>query len=215
RRADLLVKKPPPLSFVDAAALPQAGQMALQALRSFAPVQPGQKVLINGAGGGVGTFAVQMARAWGAEVTGVDHGSKLDMLRSLGAAHVLDYTSCDYTRQGQQYDLIVDCNVRGSALKYRRALAPGGTFVAVGGVIPWLLEHLLWGLALKALGAGKKMRILPYVSKSADMEQLAELLQAGQVKPVIERTLPLEGVPEALGLLEKGLVRGKLVIAMD
>jgi len=212
-RENALSLKPASMTFEEAAAVPQAGLLALQGLRKKRQIQPGQKVLINGAGGGVGTFAVQIAKSYGAEVTGVDSTSKLDMMRSIGADHVIDYTKEDYTKSGQRYDLILDMKGYRSIFDYRRALRPRGIFVMVGGS---------WGLSFKLIFLGplisiigrKKMGILAY-KPNKDLASLIDLIDAGKVVPVIDRRYPLSEVAEALRYLGEGHAKGKLVITVE
>jgi NADPH:quinone reductase-like Zn-dependent oxidoreductase len=207
-----LAPKPASMSFEEAATYPQAAIVALQSLRGKAQIQPGHKVLINGAGGGMGTFAVQLAKHFGADVTGVDSTRKLDMLRSLGADHVMDYTQEDYTKSGQHYDLILDVAAYRSVFDYRRALAPEGIFMMVGGSLGTLLQVVLLG-ALISRSGGKRIGINAWEpNKREDLAFLAELFEAGAVAPVIDRRYPLSQVPEALRYLEEEPHLGKLVI---
>ena len=207
-----LALKPASMTFEEAAAVPQAGLLALQGLRDKGQIQPDQKVLINGAGGGVGTFAVQIAKSFGAEVTGVDSTMKLDMMRSIGADHVIDYTQEDYTKNGQRYDLILDVKVYRSIFDYKRALRPRGTFLAVGGSWTRIFQLLLLGPLIR-MGGGKKMGILAY-KPNKDSAFLIDLIEAGKVVPVIDRRYPLSEVPEAIRYYEKGHAKGKVVITM-
>jgi NADPH:quinone reductase-like Zn-dependent oxidoreductase len=211
-RENALALKPASMTFEEAAAVPQAGLLALQGLRNKGQIQPGQKVLINGAGGGVGTFAVQIAKSFGAEVTGVDSTMKLDMMRSIGADHVIDYTKEDYTKSGQRYDLILDVKVYRSIFDYKRALRPRGTFLAVGGSWTRIFQLLLLGPLIR-MGGGKKMGILAY-KPNKDSAFLIELIEAGKVVPVIDRRYPLSEVPEALRYLGEGHALGKVVITV-
>jgi NADPH:quinone reductase-like Zn-dependent oxidoreductase len=207
-----LAPKPASMSFEEAATYPQAAIVALQSLRDKGQIQPGHKVLINGAGGGMGTFAVQLAKHFGADVTGVDSTRKLDMLRSLGADHVMDYTQEDYTKSGQHYDLILDVAAYRSVFDYRRALAPEGIFMMVGGSLGTLLQVVLLG-ALISRSGGKRIGINAWEpNKREDLAFLAELFEAGAVAPVIDRRYPLSQVPEALRYLEEEPHLGKLVI---
>ena len=206
------VLKPPAMSFVEAAAIPQAAVIALQGIRGH--VQPGQRVLINGAGGGSGMFAIQLAKSSGAGVTGVDNGEKLDFMRSLGADHVIDYTREDFTRSGQQYDLILDLVAHRSALAYARALRSGGTYYAVGGSVATLLQILLLGPLLK-ITRNKNVRVLAVRRNRKDLVQVAELCQSGKLVPVIDRVYPLTEAAEALRDLGEGRVKGKVVITLD
>jgi len=211
-RENALALKPASMTFEEAAAVPQAGLLALQGLRNKGQIQPGQKVLINGAGGGVGTFAVQIAKSFEAEVTGVDSTMKLDMLRSIGADHVIDYTQEDYTKNGQHYDLILDVKVYRSIFDYKRALRPRGTFLAVGGSWTRIFQLLLLGPLIR-MGGGKKMGILAY-KPNKDSAFLIELIEAGKVVPVIDRRYPLSEVPEALRYLGEGHALGKVIITV-
>jgi NADPH:quinone reductase-like Zn-dependent oxidoreductase len=207
-----LASKPTSMTFEQAAAYPQAAIIALQSLRDKGKIRSGHKVLINGAGGGMGTFAVQIAKYYGAEVTGVDRASKLVMLRSLGADHVIDFTQEDYTRSGQQYDLILDVAAYRSVFDYRRALSPDGTFMIVGGSTGTLLQVVILGTLISKTGS-KKIGINAWEPNNReDLELLAELFEAGKVVPVIDRRYPLSEVPNALRYLDTGNVQGKLII---
>ena len=207
--------KPASMTFEEASTYPQAAIIPLQTLRDKGQIQPGQKVLINGAGGGQGTFAVQIAKHFGAEVTGVDHTTKLDMLRSIGADHVIDYTQEDYTRNGQLYDLIFDVVGYRSVFDYRRALSPGGSFFIVGGSLATFLQVLTLGALISRIGT-KKIGLNYYeMNNREDLAQLTELFEAGKVVPVINRTYPLSEVPDALRYLEEGHVFGKVVINVE
>jgi NADPH:quinone reductase-like Zn-dependent oxidoreductase len=171
-------------------------------------------VLINGAGGGVGTFAVQLAKHFGAEITGVDSSGKFDMLRSLGADHVIDYTEVDFTNTGQQYDLILDVVASRSPLAYRRALNPNGTFIYIGGSISVVFLGLILGRLISRL-EGKYLGLGEWKpNDQADLDFLTELFEAGKVVPVIERSCSLGEVPEAFRQLDEGSVLGKLVITV-
>jgi NADPH:quinone reductase-like Zn-dependent oxidoreductase len=206
--------KPPKLTFEQAAAIPQAGVIALQGIRTRGHVQAGQHVLINGAGGGAGSFAVQLAKLDGAEVTGVDTTGKLDFMRSLGADHVLDYTREDFTKTGQQYDLILDVVADRSVFAYRRALKPNGRYFAVGGSVATLLQILLFGPRIRR-ATGKHIRVLAVQRTQQDLLAITELCAAGKIVPVIDRRYPLREVPEALRYLGEGLVKGKIIITVD
>jgi NADPH:quinone reductase-like Zn-dependent oxidoreductase len=211
-RENALALKPASMTFDEAAAVPQAGLLALQGLRNKGQIQPGQKVLINGAGGGVGTFAIQIAKSFGAEVTGVDSTMKLDMMHTIGADHVMDYTQEDYTKSGQRYDLILDVKANRSIFDYKRALRRKGTFLAVGGSWTRIFQLLLLG-PLFRISRGMKMGILVY-KPNKDSAYLIDLIEAGKVVPVIDRRYPLSEVPEALRYLGKGQAIGKLVITV-
>ena len=212
-REKALVLKPACLSFKQAAAVPQAGLLALQGLCDKGQVQSGQKVLINGAGGGAGTFAIQIAKSFGADVTGVDHTSKLVFMRSLGADHVLDYTQEDFTRNGQQYDLILDVEGYHSIFDYKRALSPRGTYVMVGGSSALANQVMFLGPWISRVG-GKKMVLLLHKANK-EMAFMKELLEAGKVVPVIDSCYSLEDAAEALRYFGAGQVKGKVVIALE
>ncbi len=212
-RENALALKPRGMTYQEAAAVPQAGVMALQCIRDKGKVKPGQKVLINGAGGGVGTFSVQLAKLHGAEVTAVDSTGKLDMLRSIGADHVIDYKKEDFTKNSQYYDLIVDVVANRSIFKYRRALNPGGIFVMVGGTPKAILQIILLGPLVSKLG-DKKLRMLVH-KPNKDLAHLGELIQSGKIKPVIDRLYPLNETPEGLRRIGKGQVLGKTIITME
>jgi len=209
---DKFVLKPANLTFEQAAAIPTAAVTALRGLRDAAKVQPGQKVLINGASGGVGTFAVQIAKALGAEVTGVCSTRNVDMVRSIGADHVVDYTQEDFTQSGQRYDLILDNVGNHSFSDYRRALTPQGTFQPNSG-------HAGLGYVIKALVLSLFMRRQgrPFVANPSneDLVVMKELIEAGKVTPVIDKTYPLSETPEAFRYLDKEHARGKVVITVE
>jgi NADPH:quinone reductase-like Zn-dependent oxidoreductase len=203
------------MTFEEASTYPQSALISLQTLRDKGQIQPGQKVLINGAGGGMGTFAVQLAKYYGAEVTGVDSAAKLDMMQSIGADHVIDYAQEDYTRTGRRYDLIVDVVAYRSVFDYRRALSPEGVFLIVGGSLTTFLQVLILGALISRMGS-KKLGLNAYdANNKEDLAFLAELFEAGKVVPVIDRRYPLSEVPEALRYLEEGHVLGKVVITVE
>jgi NADPH:quinone reductase-like Zn-dependent oxidoreductase len=208
-----LARKPAGLSFEQAAAIPQAALIALQGIRDKGQVQPGQEVLINGAGGSAGIFAVQLAKFCGAEVTGVDNGGKLDFLRSLGADHVIDYTREDFTRNGKQYDLILDVVAHRSVFDLKRALKPNGTYFVVGGSVATLFQVLILGPFIRR-SEGKNLRILAVQRNRNDLVEITELCQAGKIVPVIDRRYPLREVPEALRYVGEGRAKGKIVITV-
>jgi NADPH:quinone reductase-like Zn-dependent oxidoreductase len=208
-----LALKPASMTFEQAAAIPQAAVMALQGIRDKGEVQPGQKVLINGAGGGVGTFAVQIARYFGAEVTGVDSTAKLDMMRSIGADHVIDYTQEDFTQNGQRYDLIIDVVANRSIFDYKRVLSPRGIFIMVGGTVAAIFQAMFLGPLISKTGS-KKLGILVH-KPNKDLAFLKELFEDDKVKPVIDRCYPLSEVAEAFRYFGKGHTRGKVVITVE
>jgi NADPH:quinone reductase-like Zn-dependent oxidoreductase len=212
-RESALAPKPASMTFEEAAAIPQAAVIALQGIRDKGQVQPGQKVLINGAGGGAGTVAVQLAKLYGAEVTGVDNTGKLDFMRSLGADHVIDYTQEDFTKYGKQYDLILDIVARRSVFAYKRALRSNGRYFLAGGSVATMLQILLLGPWIRGT-TGKKIRILAVKPSLEDMVYVTELCEAGKVVPVIDRRFPLSEVPEALRYLGEGRTKGKVVITV-
>jgi NADPH:quinone reductase-like Zn-dependent oxidoreductase len=212
-RENALVLKPAGMTFEEAAAVPQAGVLALQGLRYKRQIQPGQKVLINGAGGGAGTFSVQIAKSLGAEVTGVDRTSKLDTMRSIGADHVIDYTQEDFTQNGQQYDFILDHAAYHSISDYMRALSPKGIHVMVGGSMARLFQTMLLGPWISMTGS-KRMGILVH-KPNKDLAFIKELFEAGKVVPVIDRRYPLSEVAEAFRYFGEGHAKGKVVITVE
>ena len=207
--------KPTNRSFEEAAAVPIAGLTALQALRNHGQIKPGQKVLVNGAGGGVGTFAVQIAKSFGAEVTAVTNTGNLDMVRSLGADHLIDYTKEDFTKKGQRYDLIVDTAASHSIPVYKRILNPNGTFVLVG-MRDKIIRRLLGFIIRARLSRGDK-KFLFFVAKGnqEDFVTLKELMESGKIMPVIDRRYSLSETAQAVRYFEEGHTRGKIVITMD
>jgi NADPH:quinone reductase-like Zn-dependent oxidoreductase len=210
--------KPANMSFAQAAAVPIAGLTALQGLRDKAHVGPGQKVLINGASGGVGTFAVQIARDLGAEVTGVCSGRNVELVRSLGAAHVIDYTREDFTRGSERYDVIFDNVGNHSPLELRRAMTPKGTLVVVGAPTggAWL-GGLSVMLSAVVVSPFVSQHLEPFLAElnGPDLARLAELMQSDRLTPVIDRSYPLAQTAQALAYLEAGHARGKVVIAIE
>ena len=209
-----LSRMPAGLSYEEAAALPQAGAIALQGIQDKGRVQPGQAVLINGAGGGSGMYAVQLAKLLGAEVTGVDNAGKLEFMRSLGADHVIDYTRENFTRDGRAYDLILDLAAYRSPLACRGSLHPGGRYLYVGGSVAALLQALLaWPLTGSA--GSRKIRVLPVRLGVQHLAPLVELCQAGKIATVIDRRYPLGEVPEALRYMGAGNAKGKVIVIVE
>src|SRR5213593_955693 len=215
-----VVLKPSNMTFEQAASVPIAAITALQGLRDKGKIQPGQKVLINGASGGVGTFAVQIAKSFGADVTGVCSTRNVDMVRSIGADHVIDYTQADFTQNGQRYDLILDNVANHSLLEYRRILNPRGKYVLIGGGGlndgRWIgaLARPITALVLSRFVTQDMGMMLAQMTKE-DLTVLRDLMQAGKVTPVIDRTYSFSQVPEAVRYLEEGHARGKVVITME
>ena len=209
-----LSQMPAGLTYEEAAALPQAGAIALQGIRDKGQVQPGQAVLVNGAGGGSGMYAVQLAKLLGAEVTGVDNTGKLEFMRSLGADHVIDYTRENFTRDGRAYDLILDLAAYRSPLACRGSLHPGGRYLYVGGSVAALLQALLaWPLTGRA--GSRKIRVLPVRLGVQHLAPLVELCQAGKIATVIDRRYPLGEVPEALRYMGAGNAKGKVIVIVE
>jgi len=200
------------MTFEQAAAIPQAAVMALQGIHNYGPVKPGQKVLINGAGGGVGTFGIQIAKSLGAEVTGVDCTSKLEKMRSIGADHVIDYTKEDFTNNEQLYHLILDVVGYHSIFDYKRVLSPGGRYLMIGGPAALILQSMFLGPLISI--TGKKMGILAH-QPNKDLYILKKLFEAGTVVPVIDRCYTLPEVPDAFRYFGTGQVQGKVVITMQ
>lgn len=211
---DAFAPKPAGLTFEEAAAVPQAGVMAVQGLVDKRRIRPGHEVLINGAGGGVGPFAVQIAKSFGAEVTGVDDPGKLDLVRSIGADHVIDYTREDYTTSGRRYDRVLDVAANRSIFDCRRALKPKGRYVVIPGSIARLFQAMLLGPLISTVGSRKMGMLMWKPFKREDVAILTELIEAGHVAPVIDRRFPLSEVAEALRYQEEGRARGKLVITV-
>lgn len=209
-----LVLKPSNISFEEAAAVPLAGVTALQCLRDKAKVQAGQKVLINGASGGVGTYAVQIAKSYGADVTAVCSTRNLDMARSIGADHVIDYTKEDFTQNEQRYDLIIAVNGYHPLSDYKRALSSEGSYVCAGGTMPQIFQAMLLG-PFMSIGGNKKLSSMGVAKpKQGDLIFMKELLEAGKVVPVIDKRYPLSEVPDALRYLGEGHAKGKVIITV-
>ncbi len=216
-RESKLARKPSNLSFEQAAAVPVSGMTALRGLSDVGHLQAGQKVLIVGASGGVGSYAVQIAKALGAEVTGVCSTSKLDLVRSIGADHVIDYTQEDFANGDERYDLILDIGGNSSLSRLRRALAPRGTLVIVGGEGrgSWIgMDRQVRALALSPF-VGQRLTMLGPKEHYTVLERLTELIEDGKLVPAIEQTYPLSEMPNAMRHLQAGGARGKLVIAVS
>jgi NADPH:quinone reductase-like Zn-dependent oxidoreductase len=208
-----LVHKPANISFEAAAAVAESAVVALQGLRQKGQIQPGQRVLIYGASGGIGTFAVQIAKSFGVEVTGVCSTRNLDMVRSLGADYVIDYTKEDFTQNGQQYDLILATAGYRSIFDYKRALALNGKYVATGGSMAQVFQPMLLGPWLST--GGRKMSNLAMKPDTKDLTFIKELIEAGKIQPVIDQVFPLQELPAALRHYGEGHSRGKVVIIME
>lgn len=207
-----LVIKPAAMTFEEAAAIPQAGMLAVQGLIDKGNIKEGQKILVNGAGGGVGTFAIQLAKLYGVEMTGVDNAAKQELMRSLGYDHVIDYTKEDFTRSGKQYDLILDTRTNRSMFDYVRALRPGGMYVTVGGSILRLLQALMLSPWISMFL--KKKIVIVALKANKDLSFMNDLFVAGKMKPVIDGPYLLEDIPKAFRLFGKGLHKGKIVFTV-
>jgi NADPH:quinone reductase-like Zn-dependent oxidoreductase len=202
------------MTFEQAAALPQAGQLAVQALFAAGPLRRGQKILINGAGGGVGTIAIQLAKLQDVEVTGVDSAAKLEMMRRIGFDQVIDYQREAFTRNGRRYDLIVDTKTTRSPFEYARSLNPGGTYATVGGVkTRVLLQGALLGQVVR-LTTSKNFRLI-ILKQNKDLAYLSERFEAGQLAPVIDGPYKLADAPDAFRHFGAGIHKGKVVITID
>ena len=213
-RENRVALKPKNRSFEESAAVPIAGFTALQALRNHGHIEPGKKVLINGAGGGVGTFAVQIAKSFGAEVTAVTNTQNLDMVRSLGADHVIDYTKEDFTKNEQRYDLICDIASAHSPSSYKRIMNPNGICVNVG-FRDKVINRLIYFVIRKRFSTGdKKFKFFVAKSNQEDLDFMKELMEAGKITPVIDRRYQLSETPQAIKYLGEGKARGKIVITV-
>lgn len=210
--AKLLAPKSPAMTFEQSAAMPQAGLLALQGLRYKRPAQQGQQVLINGAGGAVGTLALQYLKSIGAEVTCVDSTDKLDMLRTMGADHVIDYTREDYTGTGKQYDYILDVIAHRKMGDYKAALKTGGVFSMIGGSMKGLLLRMMLSGMKPYTSTGKNLGIMGYRVDRKGLEELNSLFEEGKMTPVIDRVYPLSDVPDAFRYFGSGRVKGKIII---
>jgi len=212
-RENALALKPNSMSFEEAAAIPQAAMLAIQGLHDKGQIRSGQKLLINGAGGGVGTFAVQIAKLYGVEVTGVDSPGKLDMMRSIGFDHVINYKLEDFTKNGKIYDLILDVKMNRPIYDYTRVLSRNGTYVTVGGSLVRLLQTLFLGPWISM--TSKKKICVVALKSNKDLDYINELFETGKVKPVIDGTFRLDEVPKALRFFGSGNHKGKVVITVE
>jgi NADPH:quinone reductase-like Zn-dependent oxidoreductase len=208
-----LAIKPASMSFEDAAAIPQAAMLAVQGLFDKRKIQPGQKILINGAGGGVGTFAIQILKAFNVEVTGVDSSPKLELMKSMGYDHVIDYKKEDFTKNGKRYDFILDAKTNRSTFSYLRSLKPGGIYVTVGGDMGPILQ-LLFVSPWISLLTNKKVTLLA-LKPNKDLAYMNELFEAGKVRPIIDGPYKLEDVPKAIKLFTNGGHIGKVVFTVS
>jgi len=209
-----LEPKPANSTFEEAACVPQAGVLALQGLRKAGQLQPGQKVLINGAGGGVGTFAIQLAKLSGADVTGVDASHKLDVVRSVGADYVIDYAKEDFTNIGERFDLIVDCQNFRSMFDNRRVLKSRGTYAMVSGSLPRVCQLWILSLIASLSGESRKLRLVA-AGPNRGLADLKALMEAGKISPVIDRTYQLKEAAEALRYFGQGRHKGKIAITVN
>jgi NADPH:quinone reductase-like Zn-dependent oxidoreductase len=205
-----LILKPSSMTFEEAACLSHGGNLAVQGLIDFGQIKSGQKVLINGGGGSTGTLAIQLSKLFEVEITGVDRTEKLDMMRTLGADHVIDYTEEDFTKNGRQYDLIFDVKTNRSIFDYKRALSPNGIYVTVGGKTSRILQFVFLGKLTRKY----KMYVVGYKANK-DLSYLVELFEAGKLKPVIDKCFPLEKTAEAFQYFGEGCFKGKIVIRLD
>jgi NADPH:quinone reductase-like Zn-dependent oxidoreductase len=212
-RENALSLKPASMSFEEAAAIPQAAMLAMQGLRDKGQIQSGQKLLINGAGGGVGTFAVQIAKLYGVEVTGVDSSGKLDMMRSMGFDHVINYKHEDFTKNGNSYDLILDVKTNRSVFDYTRVLSRNGIYVTVGGSLIRLLQALFLRPWISMIS--KKHIRFVVLKPNKDLTYMNQLFEAGKVKPVIDGSYRIDEVPQALRFFGEGSHKGKVVITVE
>jgi NADPH:quinone reductase-like Zn-dependent oxidoreductase len=210
----VLARMPSGMSYEEAAALPQAGAIALQGILDEGRVRSGDQVLINGAGGGSGMYAIQLAKLRGAEVTAVDNAEKLDFMRSLGADHLIDHTREDFTRNGRTYDLVLDLVAHRSVFAYRRSVSPGGRYLYVGGSVPTLLQVLLLG-AIAGRAGNKRIRLLVVRLGTEHVDRLVELCRDGKVHTRIDRRFPLSEAADALRYVGEGHARGKVLVLPD
>ena len=208
-----LVRKPPRMTFQQAAALPQAGQLAVQGLFAAGPLRSGQKILINGAGGGVGTIAIQLAKRQDVEVTGVDSAGKFEMMRAIGFDHVIDYRKQDFVRNGLRYDLVLDTKTTHSPFAYTRSLSPGGTYATVGGNISRMFQFLVFGWCIRQT-TSKTVRLI-MLKQNRDLPYLNERFEAGQLIPVIDGPYKLSEARDAFRHFGAGAHKGKVVITME
>jgi NADPH:quinone reductase-like Zn-dependent oxidoreductase len=209
-RENQLILKPSSMTFEEAACLSHGGNLAVQGLIDFGKIKSGQQVLINGGGGSTGTLAIQIAKLFDVEITAVDRTEKLELMSTLGADQVIDYTKYDFTKNGRQYDLILDVKTTRSIFDYKRALCPNGTYVTVGGNTSRILQLLL----LRRLFGTYKIHVVGYKANK-DLNYIVKLFEAGKIKPVIDKCFPLEKTADAFRLFGKGRFKGKIVITLE
>ena len=210
-----LALKPGNLSFEEAAAVPVAGTTALLGIHASGQIKPGQKVLINGASGGVGTFALQIAKSYGAEVTAVVSTRKMDMVRSIGADHVIDYTKEDFTNNGRKYDIIFGINGHRQLSEYKRALTPDGIYVCIGGTMKQVFQSMLLGPLLSLTSRQKIKNMGMARAYHSELMTLKELIESGMIFPVIDRCYPFGEIAEAFHYMSQGRARGKVVLSLE
>jgi len=210
---NVLALKSSEMSFEEAAAMPHTAVLAIQGLHKYGPIQKGQKILINGSGGGVGTFGLQIAKSYGAEVTCIDSTIKMDFLKFLGADHVIDYTREDFRQSASRYDLILDPMAHRSLLDYSRVMNPKGKYVMIGGAVKRIFQMLYLGLWI-SMTSNKKIGFLVHKPNREDLNALNKLYEDGKIKPIIDRSYPLSEVAEALRYFGEGQVRGKIIITV-
>lgn len=208
-----VIRKPHKMSFEEAAAIPHASLLALQALRDKGKIKQGEKILINGAGGGVGTFGLQLAKLFNCEVTGVDTGEKLNMMKSIGFDRVIDYKKENFTKNGLQYDLVLDCKSNKSPFSYLRSLKPNGRYVTVGGEITALLRILFWGKIL-SLFSSKKLQILS-LKPNYGLEHIGELFEQNKIRCVVDGPYKMEDIPSLIRYFAEGKHKGKVVVKIN
>jgi NADPH:quinone reductase-like Zn-dependent oxidoreductase len=207
---NMLSRKPPNISYNDASALPHAGLLALQGLVEMGKVESGQSVLINGAGGGVGTLGIQILKSYGVKVTGVDSDEKRDLMKSMGFDIVMDYKKTDFTQTGEKYDLILDTKSNRSVFKYARSLKKNGRYITVGGSMVRLLEIVMFG-SLISLFTGKKLSVLIH-KPNKGLDKISELVEKGQIKPVVDGPYGFDEIPELIQYFGEGRHLGKIVV---
>ncbi len=210
----LIIKKPESINYDQASAIPQAAVVALQGIRDYGKVQPGHKVLINGAGGGCGSFAIQLAKMYGAEVTGVDSNEKLETMRSMGANHVINYKQQDFNKNGEQYDFILDFVAHRSILKLKKSLRPNGSYALVGGSISSILQSAFGGPLVSLFGE-KRIGMLIFKQNVKDLQHVSDLIQAGKLNVFIDKVFKFTETIDALKYLSDGHAKGKVIIQLS